>query len=254
MSTSAASCPGSHHVRPRGRTSEEHPARSRHLCLLIALGSAMLCALCLPSSAHAHKRNFVWSYEWFTPYLGERETEIWLNADGEGPWKPWLEYEFAPGDHQAMGLYLTFEGATLNGWKLENRRQFSEFALNKWLHAAYLELKKETGGAHEVEAKWLLSRYVGDDEATAINLVAEKPLAAGGEVEWEITSGWSKLVRPRLRIGAEAVAKFTDMEWYLGPTISYDVSGHHRVLAGLGKGLTHDSHDLIVRVISEYEW
>jgi hypothetical protein len=214
----------------------------------------MLCALCLPSSAYAHKRNFVWSYEWFTPYLGERELEIWLNADGDGPWEPWLEYEFAPVDHHSTGVYLTFEGATLNGWKLENRHQLGTFALNKWLHAAYLELKKKTGGAHEVEAKWLLSRYVGDDEATAINLVAEKSLAAGGEVGWEITSGWSKLVRPRLRIGAEAVAKFTDTEGYLGPTVSYDASGHHRVLAGLGKGLTDDSHGLIVRIISEYEW
>ena len=29
-------------------------------------------------SAYAYKRNFAWSYEWFTPYQEEKEIELWL--------------------------------------------------------------------------------------------------------------------------------------------------------------------------------
>jgi hypothetical protein len=210
-------------------------------------------------SAEAHKRNFVWSYEWFTPLPAEKEVETWLTFIEKGSkWESWLEYEFAPGERWGVGLYLVFEHSPQRnfdwrGWKWENRYRFGTFDFDRWLHAGYLELKKKEGEPYKVEAKWLLSRYTHRDEAFVLNLIAEKPLASG-EVEWELTLGWNRPVAPRLRLGLEALGKFEDRVYFLGPNATYDFSPSSRLILNAGVGLTRRSGDVAVRAIWEYEW
>jgi len=219
------------------------------------------CALLLfgASPAEAYKRNFAWSYEWFTPYQGEKEIELWLtDSSEEGSWETRVEYEFAASPRWAIGLYATRdedadETLDFNGWKWENRYRFGDFALQRWLHAGYLELKKERGESHEVEAKWLLSRYT-EDEALALNLTAERHLESGADVEWEASAGWNRSVGLGWRAGVEAFGSFTDDAWYLGPNATYDPSSNSRIILGAGFGLTGDSDDRRLRLLTEYEW
>ncbi len=237
---------GGHCVRPPGR------------CLFLGVWAVLLLAGLL-SSAHGHKRNFAWSYEWFTPYEGENEIELWLtDSDREDTWDTRVEYEFAAGPRWAVGLYATRDeradaALDFNGWRWENRYRFGDLALGKWLHAAYLELKKERGEPYEVESKWLLSRYT-EDEAAAVNLTAERELASGADVEWGASAGWNRSIAIRWRAGVEAFGSISDGEWHLGPNITYDPNAHVRFVAGIGLGLTGDSDNRIFRLLTEYEW
>jgi len=221
-----------------------------------ALGAVVMLAL----PAQAHKRNFAWSYEWFTPLPGEKEIEVWLTSEDKGKnWEPWLEYEFAVSPRYGVGLYLTYEGTfprdlNLNGWKWENRYRLGNFAPNRWLHAGYLELKKEEDEPYEIEAKWLLSRYSKKDEVLAFNLIAEKPLTSKAEVEWEYTLGWNRPVSKNLRLGLESFGEFEDKEHFLGPNLTCDFSPNFRLIFNAGMGLTGESDDLVLRVLTEYEW
>ncbi len=242
-----------------GGDSKGHSARSSPWRLLFAVSWAVLLIAGLLSSAHAHKRNFAWSYEWFIPYQGEQEIELWLtDSDGEGTWDTRIEYEFAPTHRWGVGLYVTrSEGADgaldFNGWKWENRYRFGDFDLDTWLHAAYLEVKKERGEPYELEAKWLLSRYT-DNAVLAVNLTAERALAPRADVEWEASAGWNRSVARRCRAGVEAFGSFSDDQWYLGPSATYDPNPHTRIIATLGLGLTDESDNRVFRLLSEYEW
>jgi len=214
-----------------------------------------------PRPAEAHKRDFAWTYEWFTPLQNEKEVELWLTYKSEEKeWQPWLEYEFAVTPRYAMGIYLTSEASEnqklkMNGWKWEHRYRLGEFKPNRWLHAGYLELKKETGEPHELEGKWLLSKYTKKDEALAINLIAEKELAAGGSVKWEYSIGWNKPVRPNWRLGAEAFGEFREGRHFLGPDFTYDIPQRNfRLIFGAGVGMGQASGELQMRTIGEFEF
>jgi hypothetical protein len=236
--------------------SAQEVARCR---LLLAFALAVVVLALLPSPGHAHKRDFAWSYDWFIPYLGEKEVEIWYTSkDGEHH-DTWIEYEFAVTPGWAVGLYATrSEGADggmdFDGWKWENRYRFGEYDFKRWLHAAYLELKKERGEPYELEGKWILSRYTMGDESLAANLTAERELASGADLEWKVSAGWSRAAAPRWRAGAEIIAELTDHEWYVGPTATYDPTHSTRIVVGAAFGLTPDSHDVMFRAIGEYEW
>ncbi len=233
-------------------------AKSRFMALLVCV-LAVGMSLALQQPAQAHKRNFARTYEWFTPVPGEKEIEVWMTSEDKGKnWEPWLEYEFAITPRYAMGLYWTFKDdfprqLQSTGWKWENRYRFGEFAPKRWLHAAYLEMKKQEAEPYELEAKWLLSRYTHKDEALAFNLIAEKELTSGEQVKWEYAAGWSRPVRENLRLGVEAFGEPKEKEHFLGPTLTYDINPTLRLVFSAGAGLTRQSDDLALRAVMEYE-
>ncbi|MBM3474633.1 MAG: hypothetical protein FJX75_15320 [Armatimonadetes bacterium] len=210
--------------------------------------------------AHAHQRNFAYTYEWFTPFPGEDEIELWLTYNAEASTMDyWLEYETAVTDRYAQGVYVMFEDAPHSafawaGVKWEHRYCFGEFAADRWLHAAYLEWKKEPGEPHELEAKWLLSRYAQDDSVLAINLIAEKALEAGHPVEWGYAAGWNRPVGKDWRAGAESKGSFSEGEYYLGPNATFDLGNRSRIIGTALAGLTPASEDLSLRLVAEWEF
>jgi len=214
--------------------------------------------LMLARPAEANKRNFAWTYDWFTPYQGEKELELWLTRrDDDTVFQ--VEYEFAVNERYAMGLYAVFGGADsesfdFKGWKWEQRYRFGDYAPGKFLHAAYLELAKERGEPYELEGKWIVSRYRKDDSAFSFNLIAERPLESGAVIEWGYAMGCSRPVGSGWRLGLESKGSFTEAEYFLGPTATYDVTANLRIIGGVVAGLTAASDDLQARVITEYEW
>ncbi len=237
------------------------PVARRTIGTLLVCVLWMSCLLALSSRpAHAHKRNFAWSYEWFTPVVGEKETEVWLTSkDGGSTWQKQLEYEFAPSERHAVGLYLISENEGdgplgYKGWKVENRYRFGELEDDRWLHAAYLEVKKETGEPYELEGKWLLSRYNARGDALAVNLIAEKELTSGADVEWGYSAGWNRQVGKRMRLGAEAFGEFANDAHWLGPNLAYDYDPHLRLVMAAGAPLTDEADAWAFRAIAEYEW
>ncbi len=236
------------------------PPAQKSLRLGLPVLSLAACLVLLSLPAQAHKRDFAWSYQWFTPFPGEKEIETWSTyKDSTSQWEHQLEYEFAASPRHAVGLYLLVDsgsdaGLDFHGWKWENRYRFGEFADDRWLPAAYLELKKERGESYEMEAKWLLSRYSSRGDALALNLIAERHLESGADVEWGLTAGWSRWMAPRWRVGFESKAEWEDDEYYVGPVFSLDLSPNSRVIASALKGLTADSEEVLFRVLTEYEW
>lgn len=233
--------------------------RSLGSIALIAVIAAALTGL-RATPAEACRRDFAWSYGWFTPAEGEKEFELWLTHNQDSAETLYqLEYEFALTERWAVGAYLQFEDAPgsdldWHGWKWENRYRFGEFKADRWLHAAYLELAKAEGEPYEVEGKWLLSRYGSGGSATVFNLIAEKELAADHEIEWGYSAGWNHAVKGGWRLGAESKGNFTEHEYYAGPSVVYDASSAWRFVAGALVGLNDRSDDLQVRFITEYEW
>ena len=222
-------------------------------------GWTMLGLAVLVGPARADKRDFVYSYQWWTPTVGEHELEAWLTYEERGNTiKPQLEYETGITDRWAASVYAAFEDDDSSSFhwdafKLENRYRFGEFKRDRLLHAAYAELEFENGGDMKLEAKWLMSLYASSRDNFAANFVVEQPLSGHSPTAFELTGAWNRPVAKNLRAGAEAVAKFSDDAYYLGPNIAWNTSDNSRwivsVLGGVGQGAS----DFQLRTLFEYE-
>jgi hypothetical protein len=241
------------------------PKRSTLSGLLSAGRLAALCltglgALLAARPAHANVRDFAYTYEWFTPFVDEHEIELWLTYNEEAETMDyWVEYERAITEQYGQGLYLMFRdepgsGLEWNGVKWEHRYRFGEFEADRWLHAAYFEWKKEPGEPHEVEAKWLLTRYDSDDSVLAANLIVEKALEGGHDVEFGYAAGWNRPVSDRWRAGLETRGNFTDGKYYIGPNATVDLGDRSRLIATALAGLTPESDAFTLRVVGEWEF
>lgn len=207
----------------------------------------------------ADERNFAWTYQWFTPSVGEHELEAWFTyRSNNHTYQPQLEYETGLTDRWGLGAYATFQGADgepfrWHAVKLENRYRFGDFARNRLLHAAYFEVVKEDATPVKLEGKWLMSVYSRSDHNFALNLIAEQKLSEHAALEFGYAAGWSKGIGA-WRAGLETTGQFTDQAYYLGPTATYDAGSGTRVLASVMGGLTKASHDFVGRLLVQHEF
>src|SRR5207244_2414276 len=109
----------------------------------------------------------------------------------------------------------------VEGWRLEQRYRFGERAERQLLPAAYLEVNKEKGEPYELEAKAITS-LLFKDAIWSFNLIAERKLEGGEDVEWGYSTGVARLTRVHgFRLGAELFGSFTDRQHFAGPVIGY---------------------------------
>lgn len=228
--------------------------RPRALLLVALLGLATTGV----APAQAHKRDFVYTYQWWTPAPGEKEIEPWMTYQpGPGKWEGQLEFEWPVTERWVVAPYLLFEqeagsGFRTTGWKVEQRYRLGEFAEGKLLPALYAEVKKKDGEPHELEGKLLLSRYDGA-LSTAINLIAKQELAGREKLAFGYAGGVSWAAARRLQVGIEASGSLSKNQHFAGPTVGFDPGPTTRILVGAGLGLNHRSPGR-VRMIAEYEW
>ncbi|MBI3920897.1 MAG: transporter [Armatimonadetes bacterium] len=224
------------------------------------LGIGLVGLLCLFSApSHAHKRDFVWTYEWFTPTKGEKEIELWATHQfGADQLTTQAEFEYGVTDRWSIAPYVIFEkerGESLEtkGWKLEQRYRFGNFKERHLLPAGYLELKKEEGAPYELETKAIFSHLDGNKNF-ALNLIAEKKLAGGEDIEVGYAAGVSKPIGGRTRGTIEAFGNFHDPKHAVGPGVAIDLAPNQRLNLNAAFGLNDRTDDLMLRLLYEYEW
>ena len=196
-------------------------------CGLIALSCATACA---------HERDGVWTYEWYVPYSLEHEVEFWWTDFGGGQSDLQLESEYGVDGHYAASVYALAErdggDYRVNGWKVEQRYAFGEFAFNRVLPAAYLEVKRSAGEPYELEGKWINTYALPSGLSFSANLVGEQELESGNAFEW----GYEAMVSHSLPSGAsvaiESFGNLFDSEFFVGPTVGKTLDVGRRLLAG----------------------
>lgn len=221
------------------------------ILILVALGSVR------PTPAHAHRRYFTFTYDWFTPLRKEKELELWWTQKQGGQVDGWVEFEYGLTDRWVAAPYLLTKREhggkwEVEGWKLEQRYRFGDYQEQRLLPAAYLEVKKERDEPTELEAK-LITSYITSRWALSTNLIVEQPLKSGNPLVWEYATGISTVRPLGLRIGLEFFGSFTEREHFGGPVFAYSVNPSTHVLLTGGLGLNHDSEGQ-VRLLLEKEW
>lgn len=218
--------------------------------------SALLLAI---GPSWGDQRDFAWSYQWWTPTVGEHELELYgtYHSD-QNEFEPWIEYETGLTDRWGIGVYAMFkvsdvEAFGFEGVKVENRYRFGEFRRDTLLHAAYLEVEKEDAAPWKLEGKWLMSWYGRRGDNLALNLILEQKLSEHAHLEFGYTAGWSHEL-PGWRLGLEHTGHINDQEYYLGPTATFELPTTSRLVANVMAGLTGNSSDVAARVIFQHEF
>lgn len=206
--------------------------------------------------ADAHLRYFTYTYDWFTPWEGERELELWWTQTegGDAVWQ--LEFEYGVTRQYMVAPYLIFEregGKTvLKGWKLEQRYAFGEQVYERVLPAVYLEVKKERGEPYEIEAKLIGTYILETGWVISANLIAERELASGAKVEWGYAAGVSRRISRNAWFGGEVFGDFAKNRHFIGPVAAWDVRRGQRLLGTVAVSLTGGPGQ--ARLIYEYEF
>jgi hypothetical protein len=221
------------------------------------LGACCVLTAVIATSARAHRRNFTYTYDWFTPAKNEKELELWWTQEQGGEADVWLEFEYGVTDRWVVAPYLLTKREhggkwEVEGWKLEQRYRFGDLKERRLLPAAYLEIEREHD-EYELELKAITS-YLWSGNIWSFNLIAEKALQGGEEVEWGYATGLAR--RPRrsgLWLGGELFGNFTEEEHFGGPVVGYSIRPNtHLILTG-GLGLNHNSAGRL-RLLFEHEW
>lgn len=205
----------------------------RSLSLAKVLGCAFAFGISLISSAHEH--YFTYTYDWYTPFQGERELEFHFHQLEGGPAIGMVEFEYGITDRWVVAPYLIWEhedGKTkFEGWKLEQRYRFGEFAYKKLLPAVYVEIEKENHESYELEAKLIGSYLPNPKWIISGNLVFERALESGAENEWGYTFGAGHRYRPDQHIGLEVFGSLQENEHFAGPVIGFGRARDLKVIA-----------------------
>jgi hypothetical protein len=189
----------------------------------------------LSTFASAHERYFTFTYDWFTPARFERELELhWIHSEG-GAARGQIELEYGVTDRYVVSPYVLFEkeGNTLRskGWKVEQRYRFGEFALKKLLPAAYIEVEKENDEPYKLEGKLIGSYLPSPGVIFSANLILEKELKSGEDVEAGYAVGAAKRLGSNFHVGVEAFGDWTHNRHFIGPVIGFGDSKQLKFLA-----------------------
>lgn len=219
------------------------------LCILLCVAGS--------GAAQAHRRNFTYTYDWFTPAQREKEVEFWWTQAEGGEVDALLEFEYGVTSRWAVAPYLLTNRQhggkwEVEGWKLEQRYRFGNYKERRLLPAVYLEFEREHNESN-LELKGITS-YIWNGNIWSFNLIAEQPLRRGDSVKWGYATGVARRPgRSGLWLGLELSGNFTEKQHFAGPVVGYSLTpGDHLLLTGAA-GLNHDSPHQ-VRLIFEHEW
>lgn len=219
---------------------------------------ATLCAagLGFSAGAEAHKRWFVYTYDWYVPFRGEREIELHWRGGQDGQWKVMVEYEYGVDGRFSIAPYLIFEGdrgkSHLQGWKLETRYSFGEPAYGRLLHGAYVEVAKEKDEPYELEAKYIGTIELANGWAWSGNLVAEREMESRQAVKWGYSMGMARRMNSNLHFMVEAFGNWSEREHFVGPGIGYKIDGRSQVLGTVAFSTNRGGNQL--RLLYEFEF
>ena len=242
---------------------QQSARRSAKLEMRLAIGlagAAATLAIDAPK-AQSHRRDFPFTYDWYQPVKGEKELELKSRYRGrDASFQQQIEFEYGVSDRLVIAPYVVFErgrGENLRyaEVKLESRYQLGKFKTNRILPSLYLEYARPRSGAGELEGKLILSRFNKKGDNLSLNLIAERELASGAEIEREYSIGYARdLGRKGARIGAEWIHNLTDKRINAGPTIAFSATKDIWLVTGYAFPISGRGNRGEFRLLLEYEW
>lgn len=224
--------------------------------------TAGLLLLGLAGPASADRRNFTYTYDWFTPGHNEKEVEFFWTQERGGEVDVELEFEYGVTDRYLVAPYLLLKREhgdkwEVEGFKLEQRYRFGDFKERRLLPALYFEVAKEFDESWEVEGKFITT-YVTGPNLWSFNLIGEQHLEDGEPFEWGYSTGLSHLITGAHNaratwVGFETFGSFTEREYWAGPVVGHSLNQQTRVILTGALGL-NDRSDTQVRLLFEHEW
>ncbi len=234
----------------------------RHNSIGLVLTIVFLVALVSVSAAD--RRRFVWTYEYHTMPAGGAELEHYFgyelndrdNPDA-GSYSHQLEVEVGISDRWDISIYQMFSqvnesGFAYDGFKLRTRYRLFESGTYPVDPLLYLELKRPSDHAEPtvLEGKLILAR-THQQVFSAFNLVLERELGSGHELEWKYDLGLGYEFIPAVSLALEAKGNFEsgdDNKHGLGPTLSL-ARGTVWISTGVLFPLTNHTSDFELRYI-----
>jgi hypothetical protein len=232
---------------------------------IVRLGIVLL-LVCCSSMAYADRRAYVWTYEYMTMPKGASEMEYYLTTtvpdlhkyDDENTWEHQVEYEYGLTDNWDVAIYQRWEQTNTEadndfeytGTKLKTRYRLGEKGMYPVDMLLYLEyIRPDDSQSPEVlEGKLILAKDF-DKFNVAYNQIIEDGITNGGETEHSYAAGVNYECSPAWKLGVESTGNFTNDEYYLGPTASWEGERFWVALGGL-RGLNDSSDNLKVRLIA----
>jgi len=218
----------------------------------------------LVSVCSADRRRFVWTYEYQTMPAGSAELEHYFgyrltdrDVPEAGSYSHQLEIEIGITDRWDVSIYQIFSqvnesGFEYDGFKLRTRYALFETGMYPVDPLLYLEVKRPADHARPtvLEGKIILAR-THRQLFSAFNLVVERELGSGHELEWKYDIGLGFEVMPALSLALEAKGNFEsgdDSKHGLGPTLSM-ARGSIWLSTGILFPLTSHTSDFELRYI-----
>lgn len=197
-----------------------------------------LSTLALAAAAAADERYFSYTYDWFTPANFEKEMEFKYTGFKGGGFLGEVEFETGVTDRWMIAPYLIFEKpeggeARFQGFKLEQRFRFGDFAFGRLLPAAYLEVKKENDEPWEIEGKFIVSYMPDAAWIASANLIAEQAVKSGERSEVGYSLGVTRIFS-RFTLGAEAFGNWKENEHFWGPSVGLRLGDRAKLIATAG--------------------
>lgn len=231
--------------------------------LLFAIFALMLTML-IAGPASADRRYFVWTYGYRTMPAGNAEIEYYYDYKmpdrddrSDSKFIHQLEVEYGITDRWDISLYQTFSQVhnsdfRYDGMKIRTRYRFFEAGRYFVDPLLYLELKRPADHADPTvaEGKLVLAKAV-DKYYSAFNLVAERALGSGYDLEWKYDVGLGYALSPSFVFGVESKGNFESGEegkQGLGPTVSF-AKGSIWFTTGILFPLTKHTSDVEFRYI-----
>jgi hypothetical protein len=218
----------------------------------------------LPSVSHAHLRNYLDTYGYYTLEEGKYEMEFWNDyvkpAHGDGYFRNQTEGEIGITDRYTLGIYGVFvEGLGFTAAKIENRYRLSQPGEWPVDTAVYLEFKdaNDHKDEDEIETKVILSKNIDYWNFTANGIMEfEREIEPNGEDEWEIEPGVALatsyntggVVTPGLEL------LLLENQSRIVPGAYITLAPNMRLNVGLGLGLESKADDYQLKTIFEYEF
>jgi hypothetical protein len=218
----------------------------------------------ITAPAMADRRNFVWTYQYATMPAGSAEFEHYFgyklsdrDVRESGQYSHQLEIEVGITDRWDVSLYQVFNqvndsGFDYDGFKMRTRLRLFETGQYFLDPLLYLEVKRAADHAEptEVEGKIILAR-THRKYFSAFNLVAERELGSGHELEWKYDAGVGYQFSPAVSFGFESKGNFESgvkARQGIGPTVSM-ARGTVWLSSGILFPLTDQTSDIEFRYI-----
>ncbi|HEY3329478.1 MAG TPA: hypothetical protein VGK19_05615 [Capsulimonadaceae bacterium] len=209
------------------------------VCSIAIIAILMTGAVVRP--ARADIERFAYTYEWFTPIKGELEIGVKHTQSSSNNLQDQFEAEYGVTDRYAIEAYANYlkDGGPYkyNGFQIEQRYRFGDYAHKKLLTAAYFEYEKLVDEHGELEAKAIFQYDPSSKSTFALNVIVTRPVMedAKNEIGYSFGAAYFADRYDRYWYGVEAKGDFTSNQHFVGPSVGCALDNRTHLTATFAK-------------------